>query len=48
MSNSERLSWAMGAVICVVIPAVIGEIGLAVVGGLSLGVLWWGLSPTRR
>ena len=41
MTNSERIAWALGAVICVGLPLALGYHGLAVVGGGALAVLWW-------
>ena len=36
----EVIGWALGVIICTVIPLAMGYYGLALVGGLSLAVLW--------
>ena len=39
--TAERLSWALGVVICIVLPLALGFYGLAVAGGGALAVLAW-------
>ena len=41
MTRSDKLSWVLAVILCVVIPLGLGYYGLAIVGGLSLAVLAW-------
>ena len=40
---SEILGWLLAVIICVIIPALIGEIGLALAGVLLLGYAFLGV-----
>ena len=40
---SEVIGWLLAIVICVVIPAMVGEIGLALAGVLLLGYAFLGV-----
>jgi len=43
----EKLAWLLAVFLCVGLPLALGYYGLALVGGASLALLAWRISPWR-
>ena len=43
---AKRLGWALGVIICIVLPLALGYYGLAIAGGGALAVLAWRVKKT--